>query len=61
MSDKPDLNSRRDFVKSALGMVDTSVGVAVGIVAAWLSLRTDAIWSLAKRRIDTAGPLHGQS
>jgi uncharacterized membrane protein YgaE (UPF0421/DUF939 family) len=41
------------WMQPVLRMVDTIVGVGVGVVAAWLSLRTDAPSTLTKRHINT--------
>jgi uncharacterized membrane protein YgaE (UPF0421/DUF939 family) len=53
------MSPRHAWMQPILRMLDTFVGVGVGIVAAWLSLRADATWALTKRRIDT-GPSHDQ-
>jgi uncharacterized membrane protein YgaE (UPF0421/DUF939 family) len=54
------ISPRHPWMQPILRIVDTFIGVGVGIVAAWLSLRTDATWALRNRRIKTAGPIHHQ-
>jgi uncharacterized membrane protein YccC len=55
------ISPRNAWIQPVLRMVDTIVGVGVGVVAAWLSLRLVAPWSLAKPRTDPAALVGDQA
>ena len=47
------ISPQHAWIQPILRMVDTFIGVGVGVVAAWLSLRADATWARTKHRVGT--------
>jgi uncharacterized membrane protein YccC len=55
------ISPRQAWIQPVLRMVDTIIGVSVGVVAAWLSLRALRFSALPKSRTDPAVSAEGSS